>query len=120
VFRAAAMVAMALCCAAAGAAHGAEPVLNDPMRPFQAVAGEGGRGAAAVPRFQLTAVLISPSRRVAVINGKPYQQGQKIGTAEVISIGAQSVGLRDGGEELVVHLGKTRPRATAVTGDSGQ
>jgi hypothetical protein len=90
------------------------------MRPFQVIAGEGGAETAAAPRFHLTAVLVSPTRRVAVIDGKPYQQGQKIGTAEVTHIDARSVGLRDGGEEWVVHLGKTRPRAPAATGDSGQ
>ena len=81
---------------------------------FDAVAADGGPGAAPAPRFRLTAVLISPARRVAIINGKPYQQGAKVGGAEITQIDAQSVRLRDGGEELVVHLGKTRARAAVV------
>jgi hypothetical protein len=121
VFRAGAVALWLAAVAAAGvAAQGAEPTLRDPMRPFQPVIGEGGPGTAPAPRFRLTAVLISPSRRVAIINGKPYQQGEKIGAAEVTHIDAQSVGLREGELQLVVHLGKTRARAAAVTGDSGQ
>lgn len=116
----AAVVAFWCAAAAAEAAEAAEPILHDPMRPFQVVAGEGGPGTGAAPRFRLTAVLISPSRRVAIINGKPYQQGQKIGAVEITHIDAQSVGLRDGGEEWVVHLGKTHARGAAVTGASGQ
>ena len=114
--------AIALVCAAAAgaAAFSAELPLHDPMRPFQAAARDGGPGALPVPRFRLTAVLVSPSRRVAIINGKPYQQGQKVNGAEVTHIDAQSVGLRDGGDEWVVHLGKTHASAAIVTGDSRQ
>jgi hypothetical protein len=117
VFRAAALV---LWCAAAFAASGGEPV-HDPMRPFAAgAAGAGGPAAAAAPRFVLTAVLISSARRVAIINGKPYRQGDKVAGAEITRIESQAVALDDGGEELVVHLGKTRASATAATGDSPQ
>ncbi len=114
-------VAIALVCAAAAAAlaHSAEPPLHDPMRPFQPVAGDGP-GAAPVPRFRLTAVLISPARRVAIINGKSYQEGQKVSGAEITHIDAQSVELRDGGDEWVVHLGKTHASAAIVTGESRQ
>ncbi len=111
---------LAAAAAAGGVAQGAEPALRDPMQPFQPVVGEGGPGTAPAPRFRLTGVLISPSRRVAIINGKPYQQGEKIGSAEVTHIDARSVGLREGERQLVVLLGKTPARAAAVTGDSGQ
>jgi hypothetical protein len=120
VFKAVAVAVTLTLAAAALAANGAEPPLRDPMQPFRAVGAEGGPGAAPTPRFRLTAVVISPTRRIAVINGKPYSQGQTVGGAEIVQIDAQSVGLRDGEEELVVHLGKTHTSAKAVTGDSGQ
>jgi hypothetical protein len=117
------LAVLALCCAAAAAGlavHGAEQPLRDPMRPFEPVVGEGGPGTAPAPRFRLTGVLISPSRRIAIINGKHYQLGQKIGAVEVTRIDAQSVGLREGDTELVVPLGKAQARPAPVTGDSEQ
>lgn len=94
--------------------------LLDPMRPFEPPVGEDGPGTAPAPRFRLTAVLISAGRRVAIINGKPYQEGQKVGGAELTYVEAKSVGLREGDSEIVVHLGKTRARPTVATGDSAQ
>jgi hypothetical protein len=90
------------------------------MQPFRAVEGAGGPGAAPSPRFRLTAVLISPTRRIAVINGKTYSQGQKVGGVEIVLVEAQSVGLREGAEEWVVQLGNTHVSAKAVKGDSGR
>jgi hypothetical protein len=94
--------------------------LLDPMRPFEPPVGENGPGTAPAPRFRLTAVLISAGRRVAIINGKPYQEGQKVGGAELTYVEAKSVGLREGDREIVVHLGQTRARPKVTPGDSAQ
>jgi hypothetical protein len=94
------------CLAAAAAGAAAEPPVRDPMQPFVAVAGEpGGTSATPAPRFRLTAVLIAPSRRVAIVNGKPCQEGQRVDGAEIVSIEAHDVRLRDGRSELTLHLG---------------
>ena len=112
---------LACCCLLVGAAQGAEPVLHDPTQPYSAIASEGGGPVGApAPRFRLTGVLISPSRRVAIVNGKPYQEGQRVSGAELTRIESRSVQLRDGNHDLVVLLGKARASAQPAEGDSGQ
>jgi hypothetical protein len=53
----------------------------------------------------LTVVLISPTRRVAIVNGKPYECGEIVGGAEIVRIDPDAVHLREHGNELVVPLG---------------
>jgi hypothetical protein len=86
------------------------------MQPF----GRGGvtAGGVAVPRFQLTAVLISSARRVAVVNGKPYQHGESVDGAEILRIEPNAVHLRQHGADLVVPLG--RPTAAEPTVSQGE
>ena len=106
--------ALALCAWLAAASAVAEPPVRDPTQPYRPVAGEPGTSAEPAPRFRLTAVLIAPSRRVAVVNGKPYQQGQRVDGAEIVSIEAHSVQLRDGNADLVLHLGSGPPKARSA------
>ena len=113
-FRGFGFLALAL---AVTAAHGAEPPVGDPMRPFQHV-GEGARGESSAPAFRLTAVLISASRRVAIVNGKPCTQGEVVDGAEVASIAPDAVALRRGEKQWVIHLGTDRA-APGGGGDSG-
>ena len=115
--------ALALACllAAAGSAYAAEPAMHDPTQPFRAAA--GGETAAPAsgpqPRFKVTAVLVSPTRRVAIVNGHALQEGQRIAGAEIVKIDARSVQLREGNREFVVQLGDARASALRAGGDSG-
>jgi hypothetical protein len=95
----------------AGAARAAEPALHDPTEPFRPSASGVASGRAPAPRFRLTAVLISPTRRVAIVNGKPLQEGQSVAGAEIVKIDARSVQLRDGTRDFVVQLGNSREGA---------
>jgi hypothetical protein len=116
--------ALGLACflAIAGAVSAAEPAMHDPTQPFRA--GAGGETAAPAagsqPRFKVTAVLVSPTRRVAIVNGKAVQEGERIAGAEVVKIDGRSVQLREGHREFVVQLGETRASAPRAAGDSGQ
>lgn len=102
-----------------GAAYAAEPALHDPTEPFRpSTNGAGGPSGAPPPRFTLTAVLISPTRRVAIVNGKPMQEGQRVAGAELVKIDERSVQLRDGNHEFVVQLGNARASAPHAEGDS--
>jgi hypothetical protein len=103
----------------AATARGAEPAMHDPTQPFRAAAaGESGAPATGPqPRFRLTAVLVSPTRRVAVVNGKAVPEGQQIGGAEVLRIDGRSVQLREGNREFVVQLGDARASAPRAGGD---
>jgi hypothetical protein len=106
---------LALCVLAAGIARGADAPVLDPMQPFRYVGSVSG-GVAAAPRFALTAVLISPTRRVAIVNGKPYERGEIVSGAEIVRIDADAVHLREHGNELVVPLGHAAAAAAAKSG----
>ena len=112
-----AFVAGALLIAAA-IAQAEETPLKDPMRPFVAAA-PGAAAEAAGPRFALTAVLIAPTRRVAVVNGKPYVLGEAVDGAEIVAIAPESVRLREGSVELVISLGRPgNGQASRVEGET--
>jgi hypothetical protein len=103
--------------AAAGAARAEDAPVRDPMQPFRYVASAGG-GVVAAPRFALTAVLISPTRRVAIVNGKPYERGESVDGAEIVRIDPDAVHLRQHGNELVVPLGHAAAAAKPSQGDT--
>lgn len=111
-----AYIAAALLVAAA-AARADEP-LRDPMQPYRIVPGAPSVAGPAVPRYRLTAVLISPTRRIAVVNGKPYQQGERVADAEITRIDMEAVHLRAKGEEVVLHLGSAAARRAVREGES--
>jgi hypothetical protein len=92
--------------------------VRDPMRPFGRDGG-GVSAAAPAPRFTLTGVVISPSRRVAILNGRPYLQGDSVDGARIVTIEAHAVRFDDRGAELVVPL-KTaaKPRPPVTQGDT--
>ena len=106
------------------AAHAAEPetksppALKDPTEPYRPGPNGGDVRAGPQPRFRLTAVLLSPTRRVAIVNGKPMQEGQRVAGAELVKIDARSVQLRDGDHDVVVQLGNARSSAPRSEGDS--
>jgi hypothetical protein len=87
------------------------------MQPY--ARGVGGAAAVLGPRFTLTAVLISSERRVAIVNGKPYQSGENVDGAEIVRIESSAVHLREHGAEIVVPLGRVAPRrAPASQGEA--
>jgi hypothetical protein len=113
----AALVALLLL---AGSVRADEPPVRDPMRPFNG-AGVAAGGAAAVagrPRFALTGVLIAPSRRVAILNGKPYTPGAVVDGAEIVAIEPGVVRLREHGAELVISLAPGAQTQTQLVGDT--
>jgi hypothetical protein len=111
VFRAALFAA--LLASSAVAAEDELPV-RDPMRPFGRD-GAGGVAAAPAPRFTLTGVVISPSRRVAILNGRPYKQGDSVDGAEILAVETHAVRLKDGGNELVIPLRSAAKSRQPVT-----
>lgn len=102
--------AAALCAllAAGVAARGA--ALTDPTRP----PGAGASAAGGQAGSRLQSVLISPGRRVAVIDGKNVVVGDKVGDATVVRISESEVVLRraQGRETLKLFpaVDKTMPR----------
>ena len=96
-----------------------EAPVRDPMRPFGAAS--PGVAAAAKPRFELSAVLISPARRVAIVNGKPYSRGAVVDGAEIVAIDPGVVRLRENGIERELFLRRPASGRPSVTqGGNGQ
>lgn len=87
---------------------GAE-TLYDPMRPHSARAPVSVRTPppSVSAGFELTAILFSPDRRVAVINGKPVSEGERVGAARVTRIAPGQVELETGGK--ILRLALVRP-----------
>ena len=96
-------LAMALLCAA-GAAVAQRGALVDPTRPPMPLSESGARESAAPAGPRLQSVLISPTRRVAVISGSTVVQGGKYGNATVASISEGAVLLRYADRKETLHL----------------
>lgn len=95
--------------------YGQDAALADPMRPKRAVSVTAG--AAPEPRIRLQGVLRSATRRVAVINGRLYREGNRVGDAVLESIDSESIQLRRGSEIVVLYVetpGSNAPRPTGV------
>ena len=71
--------------------------LSDPTKPWAykpQAAGDAGAAAAAVKTPALSSTMISPERRIAVIDGQIVQEGDRLGSKKVIAIEAGLVRLR--------------------------
>jgi hypothetical protein len=114
-----ALIGLVLLASAAVVAAEELPV-RDPMRPFAATRATGGASpAVAGPRFVLTAVVLAAGRRVAVVNGEPRLLGETVGGATIVAIEADAVRLQEGGNELVIPLGRrAQVRSAAVQGET--
>ena len=96
----------------------------DPTRPPSAmtvpviVAGSvyvAPRAEKHVPQLQSILVSLRPGgRRVAVIDGKTVRQGQRVGDAQLIAIGATEVVLRSGGKTKTLKLFRPAVRVATV------
>lgn len=101
-----AMKVIARFCAAGMLLGAAAPVgaaldgLPDPTRPSYL----GGEPSEARGAPMLQSTLVSPARRLAIINGRSYTVGSRFGDAEVSAIHPNEVVLRRGGQQQVLRL----------------
>lgn len=78
--------------------------LTDPTQPPGFVGGVTAAGSTKAPAWQVSSILISSDRRMAVINGKIVSQGDIVGSAKVIRISHTAVTLRNNIETFTVKL----------------
>lgn len=79
--------------------------LGDPMQPPAAASSSGARGEAqGETASRLQSVLISPRRRVAVIDGRAVGLGERVGDATVVAIAESEVTLARGAERQTLKL----------------
>lgn len=74
---------------------------QDPTQPVGGVAVQHKR-----EQLKLESVLLSGERKVAVINGKAYQQGERVNGAVLKSINQRSVVLQKGNQQQKLTLFK--------------
>jgi MSHA biogenesis protein MshK len=79
--------------------------LPDPTRPPASLSVvESASAVASTSGPELQSILISPTRRIAIINGQHLRQGDKFGEARVVRISESEVILRNGSESQVLKL----------------
>jgi len=80
--------------------------LGDPTRPADYKKQSEAPQAAAVvaEKWALTSVLISPQRRVAIVNGRAVQEGDTVGSSRIVQIRTSEVLLQRDGKQIVVSL----------------
>ncbi len=71
--------------------------LADPTRPFMAAQPVGGAAPPPPAELVLELTLVSPARRVAMINGRTYEVGGSVGGALIMGIRPYEVILTRGG-----------------------
>jgi hypothetical protein len=113
------MLTLALAVAASTSTSAQEPRLQDPMRP-RVVSGSESAGPAEPDRLALTAVLVSDSRRIAVINGRIYRVGEKVNGEEILAIEPGAVRIRRGTASVLVKVRDSRGVTASNDGVEGQ
>jgi len=78
--------------------------IADPFRPFPAVEAGGAHAVAGAVKLRLSAVLISPYRRQAVINNRLMTVGAKIGGGRILAIDPRGVLVLRQGKRLWLQL----------------
>lgn len=87
-------------------------VIGDPMRPSYLGASRGNSTAAA-PSWRVESIVVSPQRRVAVINGRSLGVGDYIQGARVAAIDAYAVTLDINGKRRQLTLTDARIKTQA-------
>ena len=93
------IVALVLAISAFGPAL-ANELLRDPTRPYT----EAQLKAIASPRYVVNAIIVSPDRRVAIVNGQRVGIGGSVGNATVVSIEKDRLVLDANGERITARL----------------
>ncbi|MCP5091675.1 MAG: general secretion pathway protein GspB [Gammaproteobacteria bacterium] len=74
--------------------------MSDPTRPYTA----RELSAATTSRFVVNAIIISPERRVAIVNGRRVSVGDSVGNATVIAIEKEKMVLELDGKRITTGL----------------
>jgi len=86
--------------------------LRDPTRPPNTVSGKTVPDVQQPVKWNLTATIVGPERRVAVINDRAVQIGQKIDGAVLVAVEAGSAQLVREGKQMQLKLHKTAVKRT--------
>ncbi len=98
--------------------HAVAEQLPDPTMPDGYTAGPavGDAEALAAPDFRVTEIVLSPDRRMAVINGQRLEQGDSYAGGRLVAIQADKVTIEMGDERIEVPLIPLKVKKPADTG----
>lgn len=82
----------------------AKAQLDDPTRPPSIAEGAVSETEAVDASWDLSSILVSPERNIAIINGKTVTSGDVLSGAKVLSIQEAGVKLRHRGEIILLKL----------------
>ncbi|MCK4743425.1 MAG: hypothetical protein KAT25_06375 [Sulfuriflexus sp.] len=82
----------------------AQAQLDDPTRPANIANVVSSSTDAVTSSWDLSSILVSPQRRVAIINGKTVKSGETLAGAKVVMINETSVKLKYRGEIILLKL----------------
>lgn len=94
------LIAMVVLQAGLCGAAMADEILRDPTRPYSAHVG----GVSVAPRFAVHAIIVSPERRVAIVNGRRVGVGASVDGATVIAIEKDHLILDQNGQRITAYL----------------
>jgi MSHA biogenesis protein MshK len=109
---------LALCLVLAAGAAGAQ-VTNDPTRPPVGYATESPEMPVESGGPTLQSVLISPSRKAAIISGVMVKEGDKFGDAVLVKVAENEVVLKSAGASQVLKLHPGVEKREIVPGEKG-
>jgi MSHA biogenesis protein MshK len=112
-----ALLLLALGVSSAGQAALAQP-LADPTRPPNVSPMEPALGASPESTTRLQSVLISPTRKLAVIDGQTVRLGGRVGDATLVDISETQVVLQRHGESQTLKLHPAAEKKPVVRGVS--
>lgn len=105
---------LTLVLASAGSVAAEEPAVADPTRPYQVIETSEAPGVQS-RGLELTAVLVSASRRVAIINGEIYREGERVNGELISRIESGAIRIRRGNDEVLIRI-----RPARVTENDGE
>ncbi|MDX1455322.1 MAG: hypothetical protein R3217_07710 [Gammaproteobacteria bacterium] len=95
------------------AATAGEPAaIGDPMRP-SSLASDSSADQPRRVSYRVQSIVVSPERRVAVINGRSLEEGEALGAARVVAIEAYEVIIEVDGQRRRLGLTDTRIKTQA-------
>ena len=93
-----------------------DAVVRDPTRPFVQTEPSTGGTRTASAGLDLTAVIVSPSRRIAVINGRFYREGERVNGELITGIEPGAIRIRRNGEDIQIKVNQNRVVTTRPDG----
>lgn len=94
--------------------------IDDPTRPFIAAGASDSTVREEPPGLELTAVLVSASRRIAVINGRFYTEGERVNGELITAIEPGAIRLRRGDADVLIRIHRGGVVTTRTDGVQGR